>query len=354
MRAYRAIKLLKATTRETGSYDRNKASLDALDTALMEFRNCCQVCWPGKFNTANVLTGKHYRESVDNFGVPALLSVVMQEMSHGPHKRRVRTTSGRDTLLELMEAESVREGFRYLWHVSGDFACAAKDPAIQRLPAAIRDALLELPLETNKLRALLLPRPVSTPYAEHTGLGPDATDFLRTGCVGAAIATDLDLHLLRALVGVDLDHEDVSSFNSLTLPHRPKRTSTLWADYSRKGFAHYAVDAPVDEKRHAGVVRLNALFMYEDEAFAKVSWGVKTALHSKTKFQGYSFPALTQEERRRTLNRVAAMPLHKRPGLQWQKNKRGEILLRADRLVQYVHFGCLDGGALVLNTHFIS
>ena len=117
----------------------------------------------------------------------------MQEMSHGPHKRRVRTTSGRDTLLELMEAESARDGFRYLWHVSGDFACAAKDPAIQRLPAAIRDALLELPLKTNKLRALLLPRLVSTPYAEHTGVGPDATDFLRTGSVGAAIATDLDL-----------------------------------------------------------------------------------------------------------------------------------------------------------------
>ena len=80
---------------------------------------------------------------------------------------------------------------------------------------------------------------------------------------------------------------------------------------------------------------------------------MKTAVHDKTGFQGYSFPALTQEERRCTLNRVAAMPLQQRACLQWHR-KRGEILVRAERLVQYVHFGCFDGGALVLNTHFIT
>ena len=90
--------------------------------------------------------------------------------------------------------------------------------------------------------------------------------------------------------------QQVESFASVILPFRPRRTGALWADFSAKGFTHYAVDARVSDAKHAGVVRLHTLFLFADVPFARVTWGTKTSVHVKTGFQGYSFAALSPQD----------------------------------------------------------
>ncbi len=308
----------------------------------------------------NVLSGLHYRESTELFGHAALLDACMEEMTHGRNKQKLHTTSGRDTLIELMKAENFREAARYLYLVSAHPFAAQTDPAIQALPQRIRDELINMsiPPEQNALRALLLPRPTSTPYvAKYHNVDKDVSPNIRTGPTlrTDATLTEFERRSLAYLTATKLHNipTSVDFIASVTLPFHPRRKGTIWADFQLKGITHYAVDGVVGNEMHAGIVRLHSVFLFEEEVYACVTWGIKTHLHAQTGFQGYTFEALSEQARAKAERRLCSAALSQKPcqSLGWKSHK-GESLIRATRLVAYVHFGETLDGLQWLNPYY--
>ena len=79
-----------AKVRASGSPAADEKSLNELDSALLAFRQAMLGAYPELCHRPNFLFGRHYKEAVRNYGVPALLSVCMEEMLHGLSKDRVR------------------------------------------------------------------------------------------------------------------------------------------------------------------------------------------------------------------------------------------------------------------------
>jgi hypothetical protein len=82
-------KLVYAKQRVAGSPAADAKSLDAMDTALMDFRLAMLHIYPELCDRVNFLFGRHFKEAVRNYGIGGLLSVCMEEMFHGLYKHRV-------------------------------------------------------------------------------------------------------------------------------------------------------------------------------------------------------------------------------------------------------------------------
>ena len=329
------VKAVFAKTRSASSSEQDRISLAQLDDIIMRGLRTLQGNWPGEFNTPNITSTRHIPESTGNFGIPAVLSSCMQELMHTLYKHKLSTTSGRNSVVELMQYENFRQASRYMWLLLESGADkAAKDPAVQRLPIGIQRDLFDP--ANGGLRELLLPRPTKSPYAAHNLTHVDETDFYRPGPEVKGAPHNLSVLekiLLARLSGVAAKElPDIERLGSIILPRRPACEGTLYADISRYGVTHYAVDAAVeDEKLHRGMVQLDHLFMFRDIAYAIVTWGVaKSSDDKQTGCQSYTFEALQSGMVKRAINALRNnTPIP----------EKAECVLRAEWLVKYYHFG---------------
>ena len=103
---------LCARTRPSGSPTRDAESLNIIHASVVNCRHTLQTNWPNEFNLPNVNTGLHYRMAIRYFGVAGLLNVLVEELMHSTYKHKAHTTSGRETLVELMQLENFRQACR--------------------------------------------------------------------------------------------------------------------------------------------------------------------------------------------------------------------------------------------------
>jgi hypothetical protein len=350
----RSLKAVHETVRAAGSPIADFKYLTELDNTVMAGRRALQACWPNDFNTVNFLTGRHYRECAEKYGNIASLNVCMEEMMHGTFKSKLSTTSGRHSVVELMQHENFRQASRYYHRVLANLETAGKDPEVAKLPEAIRADLLNPSSKYDALRASLRPRSTKTPYTNENSEVGDVLDLLRTGREEKMLfpLSALDQLLLGALSSGSQDAVLVQVPNAintvpfLTLPGHHKKMASIWSPSGSKGESHYAVDAPVGDARHKGIFQVVKLFVFKDIGYAYGMWGAKKGVDALTSCQGYHFEAPAESGAARILAQARRNP---RTILQ----TRHERIVRACRLVDYVHFGITARGQLFLDKFYI-
>ena len=85
-----SLKHTQARCRHSGSPSADRSSLGELASAVFAGRKAVHANWPGEFNIPNFVTGRHYASATELYGVPAALSLCMEEMNHNLYKLRVR------------------------------------------------------------------------------------------------------------------------------------------------------------------------------------------------------------------------------------------------------------------------
>ena len=361
--------MIFSRTRSAGSPDIDAKYKLELNTACLNARRAAQACWPGTFSSVNVITGLQYAEAAVNYGIPAVLSACMEEVTHKRFQGRVRKTSGRHIVAELLQYENFREAAQYLHHVCQHPAIAMCDPHVQRLPIEIRSVLCDHrepsapdAFDGATLRALLLPRPVSSSgfYGEAV-LDCEKQQIDRIGPSSRAslALSELEQAVLAFLLGhpkTFTSHPLIYPVSFLSMEGLPFRHATVWAA-ANKGICYYAVDGPRHSASHSGIVRVQSLFVFEDQFFAQVCWGEAKEIDRATECRRYAFSTLEPTAVTRCFKRLCKLFPSKNPQrhgkLGWSGTNKPDVIIRAQRLVEYVHFGLCDGN-LVLNDFFIS
>ena len=91
----------------------------------------------------------------------------------------------------------------------------------------------------------------------------------------------------------------------------------------------------VGDEKHSGIVQVEDLFMFEDTAYARVTWGQKTSIDLETGFQAYHF----EEPPADVLQSLEQM-LTGEGSNRWSKAKyTAERVILTERMVEYLHFG---------------
>jgi hypothetical protein len=334
-----------ARCRRSGSPARDRESLEEVNAAVLAGRVAVHENWPDNFDIPNFLTGRHYPSSIELFGVGSALSLCMEEMNHNLYKTRVKHTSGREVFKELMTYENFRQAVRYLLHIVKHNPNATNHPAILRLPEAVRDELLHDP--AGILTDLMASRSVTTSYTSSTYTEDDVAPIIRTGhSVPPKVLTSKEvdevLHLVlrkkyqdrgqRRSLKVELA-EGVSGLSFVCLPHRSRHAATIFssqahADHkegTRVNFTHYSVGSalPHGSTEFPGkVARVHRLFLVRDVPLACVTWGQFIKVEPITGCREYRFSTLSS-------------------------------VIKAERLISYVHFGILPGSRLLLNRFYV-
>lgn len=323
----KCYKCVFAKTRKSGSPDADTTSLNELDFSIVASITSLQANWPGEFLTPNVNTVRHLRESTRNYGVASLLNVMLEEMLHGRYKRRAPSTSGRDSLVEVMQYENFRQAAQFLQDILSDLDSARSHPAILRLPESIRSELLNPSDRT--LRDLLQPPRVKSPYSASQ---PNAIcdESIRSGPRCGTLKLSAQEKKLIHLQDDDSFPESKVSF--IIRPHQ----DTLWASTSQKGATRYSVTDDSNNRAVIGIVQLEQLFFVGDDAYCTVTWGERKLID--TAYSGcrmYNF----------SVDNSTNTAMH----------RRGKGVLSIRHIDRYVHFGLTrDGGMLLNDLYFIS
>ena len=173
----RSVQAVFAKERLAGCPEDNLSYMETLEEIILDGLRTLQANWPGQFCTINVVNARHFAESVDIYGFPAGLSTCMLELMHTLYKHKVSTTSGRETVIELMQYENFRQAARHLLQVLEHPEAAVHDPVITCLPDSIHQDLLDS--KNTTLRALLRPRPTKSQYVPIDRTGPEVVSFVR-------------------------------------------------------------------------------------------------------------------------------------------------------------------------------
>jgi len=110
----------------------------------------------------------------------------------------------------------------------------------------------------------------------------------------------------------------------------------------------------VGDEKHSGIVQVEDLFMFEDTAYARVTWGQTTSIDLETGFQAYHF----EEPPADVLQSLEQM-LTGEGSNRWSNAKNtAERVILAERMVEYVHFGLFFATGrpvkMLLNKYFIA
>ena len=242
-----------------------------------------------------------------------------------------------------MQSENTRQAMRFLDRVLDDPASARVHPDIKRLPDDLRRALLAGD-SSSDTRELLRSNSTSAAYTDTTALdtkasqllvGPkmdtvwtlseedmqDAAELLRSA--GAAVA---DVTQLRTLPAVQW----------LVLPGRHTTRDRVWANYVKKGFAHYRLDEPLghgSSRPPKLIVRVTRLAIVQGVALAAVVYAranQQTRIHASTQCKLYTFAEADQ----------------------YVPSGQSPIVL-VERVRSYVHFAEVGEAALALNRFYI-
>ena len=150
-----------------------------------------------------------------------------------------------------MKYENFRQALRYLLHIVEHNPNAEAHPAIQRLPASVRDQLMHNP--DGILRELMASRTVKTPYTSAELKVHDTVPIIRLGSFASLILLSAQERKAAAAVveatGAPLSQAmhttlggPIRAFTWVCLPNRPKHTATIYvpAPESLQGRNHDA------------------------------------------------------------------------------------------------------------------
>jgi hypothetical protein len=281
-----ALPLLCARTRQSGSASTDKLSLDLLQQKILDCMRILQSNWPTDFLLPNVTTALHYRPAVGLFGVAAVLNLCVEEMFHSVFKHQAHTTSGRATVVELMELENFRQASRVL-RLSAESSRAATVPEIARLPFSIRAALLN-PADAS-LRNLLQPRATANHYGKSTVASQEDALLLRVGPITESLVLDeREKQLVASALVPEVTSQQIPSCVKCVrflVPAGNRRKDTIWVDPERKGLCHYWRRGPGGNC----IVRVTHAFELQDRGFVKVLYGHQTRLDNSTACQAWEF-----------------------------------------------------------------
>ena len=283
---------------------------------------------------------------------------------------QVKHTSGRAVFKDLMKYENFRQALRFLLYIVQHNPNAASHPAVMRLPEAVREQLM-YGLNgngANVLFDLMASRSVKTEYTKSARDADDVVPILRTGRSTKALQlSQQELKEVEQLVSAN----DQSALNELLqqngrvrgltfvcLPNRSKHSATIYApqpqkdhvkDMTRVNYSHYygRCAPPQGSTPFTGsVVRMHHLFMVGDTPLACVSWGQAQGLVPSLECQEYSFPE-------RNAASASSSSSSSSSSASRRQGPLPPCVVKAERLVSYVHFGILPGSRLLLNRFYI-
>ena len=142
----------------------------------------------------------------------------------------------------------------------------------------------------------------------------------------------------------------VRGLTFVCLPNRSKHSATIYASQphtnhvtgtTRVNYTHYSVDSVLPQGStpfRGSVVRVQHLFMVGDTPLVCVTWGKPLGLDTSLGCREYSFPDRSAGSSSSSSSSARSQP---------------PCVIKAERLVSYVHFGILPGSRLLLNRFYI-
>ena len=268
-----------------------------------------------------------------------------------------------------MKHENFNQGLRYLLDIIKYNANAATHPSIQRLPSSVRDEL-----NNADLQELMGSRSLHSSYTSLNLSADDVLPLLREGPTVSELklladeVKELNLLLPKTLSSSEEspDLDDTTGLSSLAwvcLPNRSKAMATIYASsasfslqQTKINYTHYSVDSKLphgNEPFSGEVVRVHHLFVIKEFAYVVCTWGIRGTVDPITGCTEYTFP-----ERGSSHPPLPPVKPRKRGRPKKQQAEQNvpaslPLILKAERLISYVHFGIIPGSKLLLNRFYI-